>query len=84
MSQQLLIAEDAALPALLVVAPCSLTIPWCCERVQFQQVPGQRFYTTGFVAVLRSSFKNDRMKIPTIYVTLSNVSAVAKPVLSMR
>ena len=36
------------------------------------------------MAVLRSSFKNDRMKIPTMYVTLSNVSAVAKPVLSMR
>jgi hypothetical protein len=36
------------------------------------------------MAVLRSSFMNDRMKIPTMYVTLSNVSAVAKPALSMR
>jgi hypothetical protein len=46
--------------------------------------PGQNFYPAGFMAVLGSSFKNDRMKIPTMYVTLSNVSAVAKPVVSMR
>ena len=44
----------------------------------------QGFHAAGFMAVLRSSFRKDRMKIPTMYVTLSNVSAVAKPVLSMR
>src|SRR5262245_40138668 len=38
------------------------------------------FHAAGFMAVSRSSFKKDRTKIPTIYVTLSKVSAVAKPV----
>ena len=45
---------------------------------------GKGFHAAGFMAVLRSSFKKDRTKIPTIYVTLSNVSAVANPVLSIR
>ena len=42
------------------------------------------YHAAGFMAGLRSSFKKDRTKIPTMYVMLSNVSAVAKPVLSMR
>ena len=48
------------------------------------RIRAQGFHTAGGVAVRRSSCKKDRMKIPTMYVRLSNVRAVAKPALSMR